>query len=368
MSRLTTRLAVVPGAALERLRNPVRGRPERLGRVLIAHHLLLGDTVMLTPLLAKLRHNEPDAEIVLSVPRAFAALYSRGPYGVVPHVFDPHDVSTLAPLFAGPGFDLAVVPGDNRYSYLALAAGARWIVAHAADRPAYKNWPVDEAVPLPDQPSAWGDMVAELVPGLAPPPYRPTDWPEPRFEYFELPASARYAVLHLGASTPLKLWEPAKWRAIAAHLLDRGLEPVLLVGPGEGALVDVVDPERRFARHPGTLRLEQVWGLLRGAQLLVVPDTGIAHLARLVGVPTVALFGPGSATVSGSGSFWRTSPFRPVTIPEFPCRDQTVLFRREVAWVRRCGRGPNECPAPRCMEAIDVALVTSAIADLLGNG
>ena len=37
--------------------------------------------------------------------------------------------ATLDALFDEPGFDLAIVPGDNRYSWLAAAAGARWIVA-----------------------------------------------------------------------------------------------------------------------------------------------------------------------------------------------------------------------------------------------
>jgi hypothetical protein len=78
----------------------------------------------------------------------------------------------------------------------------------------------------------------------------------------------------------------------------------------------------------------------------------------------VALFGPGSATISGAGEFWRDARYRAVTVSPFPCRDQRVLFKRELAWVRRCGRTLAECPHPRCMDAIDVDSVLAAIADV----
>ena len=55
--------------------------------------------------------------------------------------------------------------------------------------------------------------------------------------------------------------------------------------------------------------------LLASAALLITLDTGIAHLAKLVGVPTIALFGPGSSVLLGRGNFWRDAPFREVTIP-----------------------------------------------------
>jgi hypothetical protein len=82
-------------------------------------------------------------------------------------------------------------------------------------------------------------------------------------------------------------------------------------------------------------------------------------------VPTVALFGPGSATLYGASDFWRNARYRAVTVDPFPCRDQMRLFGRELLWVRRCARSPAECPAPRCMQAIDTAMVEAAVADLL---
>ena len=60
-----------------------RRRPDVVKRLLVAHHLLLGDTLMLTPLLKKARARFPDAEIVMTAPRRFAPLYAGKPYGPI---------------------------------------------------------------------------------------------------------------------------------------------------------------------------------------------------------------------------------------------------------------------------------------------
>ncbi|MGH8713139.1 MAG: glycosyltransferase family 9 protein [Casimicrobiaceae bacterium] len=339
-----------------------RTAPSAPRRILVAHQLLLGDTLMVTSLLAKLRTQHPAADIVMALPEACTPLYERTPYGVRALGWDPRAPSHSA-LWRERAFDLAFVPGDNRVSWLAQALGSRWIVAFGGDRPGRKSWPIDELHCYPDLPAAWTDMVATLAAGPPPHPYARGDWGDPSAAAFELPR-ARYAVLHVGASTPLKRWEPDKWRALAAWLSARGIEPVWSAGPGEEALVHDCDPDRRYRSYAGALTLPQLWGLMARAALLVAPDTGVAHLGRVVSVPTVALFGPGSALISGAGAFWRETPFRAVTIDPFPCRDQQILFKREIAWVRRCGRTIAQCPRPRCMEAIDIALCCAAIVDL----
>jgi len=135
-------------------------------------------------------------------------------------------------------------------------------------------------------------------------------------------------------------------------------------GPGESAILDAIAPPPAQVRIDGTLSLAQLWQVLARARLLVCPDTGIAHLGRIVGTPTVTLFGPGSAVICGPGEFFARMPGRAVTVDPFPCRDQTVQFFREVPWARRCerlyGEPPTRCPRARCMEAIDVTAVVAA--------
>jgi ADP-heptose:LPS heptosyltransferase len=244
-----------------------------------------------------------------------------------------------------------------------MALDSRWIVAFGGDRPAAKSFAVDELRPYPSAPAAWADMVTTLIDGPPPSPYARSSWPDPPADPFDLPAPG-YAVLHVGASTPLKQWDAARWRALAAWLDRRGIEPVWSAGRGEEATVLSCISGGSQRSYAGALKLTQLWRLLARASLLVAPDTGVAHLGRVVGVPTVALFGPGSATISGAGEFWRDARYRAVTVDPFPCRDQRVLFKRELDWVRRCGRSLSECPHPRCMDAIGLDAVTTAIEDL----
>jgi ADP-heptose:LPS heptosyltransferase len=359
-SRLYHRAEVVTRALALRT-HAQRRPPVAVRRILIAHHLLLGDTLMLTPLLAKLREQHQDADVTMTVPRACAALYASRPYGVTALPWDPRRRDPS--LFAQAPFDLAFVPGDNRYAWLAAAMNARWIVAFGGAGSLRKDWPIDALVPYAQAPAAWGDMVAAMAAGPAPAPFDPRDWPAPAATPFAQPA-APYAVLHVGASTPLKQWPADRWQALAAWLQDAGVTPVWSGGRGEDRIVAACDPDGRHASYAGRLDLAQMWHLVAGARLVVTPDTGVAHLGRIVATPTVTLFGPGSAVVTGAGEFWRNARYRAVTVDPFPCRDQQRLFGRTIGWVRRCGRSPAECATPRCMQAIGRDLVERAIVDL----
>jgi hypothetical protein len=127
-TRFGGRLRVVARAGVARIASASRrSLPHAPQRILIAHHLLLGDTLMLTALVAKLRQEHRAAELVMAVPEPYAALYAGAPYGLRAIGWNPSRPAASA-LWREHGFDLAFVPGDNRFSWLALALGARWIV------------------------------------------------------------------------------------------------------------------------------------------------------------------------------------------------------------------------------------------------
>ena len=130
-SRFPGRTGVVVRALAQR--GTRRRAPLSPARILIAHHLLLGDTLMLTPLIKKLRERHPEADIAMTVPRAYGPLYQGRPYGVRVLPWDPRQPA--AHLYDEAPFDLAFVPGDNRYAWLAAAMRSRWIVAFGGDRP-----------------------------------------------------------------------------------------------------------------------------------------------------------------------------------------------------------------------------------------
>ncbi len=378
MSRLGVR-AVTAWRALATLARPRARAGAPVRRILVAHSLLLGDTILLAPLLKALALRYPDAERVVLARPAVARLFAARPYGVTVLPYDRRDAASHRRVIDSGPYDLALVPDDNRYAWLARAAGARRVIGFADDRPAWKNRMLDRAVPYPSQPDAWADIAARTLhddgPDVDPPAFVDGEWPMPTCVPFEAP-SMPYAVLHVGASTPLKQWPAARWRVVADRLASDGLCVVWSGGASERSAFEAIAPRDGEVDLVGRLDLPQLWHLLAGARLLVCPDTGIAHLARIAGVPTVALFGPGSRVIHGAGIFWQAARFAAITVDDFPCRDQQTLYRREIAWARRCGRrfdasaepagrsDPTACGRALCMEGIATDTVVHALRDL----
>lgn len=365
MSRGQNRLRALVGALLSGVGKP-RGdaRPANPARILVLHELLLGDTLMLAPLLAALRRRYASAEIFVTANPAYAPLFSGQPYGVRVLPFTERDPNALASLAPASDCALAIVPGENRLAIVARAAGARWVVALAGGKPAWRDRAVDELVGLPSKPMALADLFVRLAgygdedaAGLR---YAPGDWPAPDCAPFDKPTGP-YAVLHVGAGSPLRLWKPDRWRSVARALANHGIEVVWTAGPREVGLVREIDPDARFRSLAGKLDLAQLWHLLGGARQAVTLDTGIAHMAKLTATPVAALYGPGSAVLFGKGRYWENNAFTEVTVRDFPCRDQRHLFKRELDWVRRCNRTPAECPRARCMDAIAPEQVLAAL-------
>ncbi|PLK50819.1 glycosyltransferase family 9 protein [Uliginosibacterium sp. TH139] len=368
MSRARARLSIF-GRLARQLLNPSawrRRKPEAPQSILVLHHLLLGDTLMLTPLLARIAARYPQARRSLSCPTALAPLYAGQPFGFTALPWNPRQ-GDIASILAAAPFDLVVIPTENRYSPLARAL-SQWVLGFADDTPRWKNWLLDEARPFPDAPAAFGDFCADLVEGPAQ-HYQPTDWPLPAAAPFSTPPTP-YVVLHLGASSPLKYWPSERWAALADWLAAQGSTPVWSAGARETALVTAADPKGRFASYAGQLDLAQLAQLFYGANLIVCPDTGVAHLARIVGTSTVALFGPGSSLISGAGKYWATSPFTAVSI-EIACRNQTNTFRRHRDWIQRCSRSfgeqPAQCAEARCMQGITLEQVKTACSAYLAR-
>lgn len=117
----------------------------------------------------------------------------------------------------------------------------------------------------------------------------------------------RHAVLLTATSRDDKLWDEANWIAIAQALINRGLTPVL---PSGNAL-ERQRAERIAAAAPGAsvappLSLRELAGLIGKAALAIGVDTGLAHLATALCVPTIALYlstDPALTGVYGTGFF-----------------------------------------------------------------
>jgi len=104
-------------------------------------------------------------------------------------------------------------------------------------------------------------------------------------------ASARHAVLLTATSRDDKLWDEGNWILVAQALIKSGLTPVFPWGNG----VERQRAERIVAAAPGAivaprLDLRELAALIGRAALAIGVDTGLAHLAAALRVPTIALF------------------------------------------------------------------------------
>jgi len=125
----------------------------------------------------------------------------------------------------------------------------------------------------------------------------------------ELPwlTAERHAVLLTATSRDDKLWPEAHWIALGQSLKKRGLSPIL----PSGSAAERARAERIAAAIPGAvvaprLNLRELAALIGRATLAVGVDTGLAHLATALRVPTIALYvatDPALTGVLGSGFF-----------------------------------------------------------------
>ena len=104
----------------------------------------------------------------------------------------------------------------------------------------------------------------------------------------------RYVVVHPGASVPARAWAPERHAALVDALVEGGRRVVvtgdsserpltsLVAGPGRPGVVDL----------GGRVDLAGLARVLGQAEVVVVGNTGPAHLAAAVGTPVVSLFSP----------------------------------------------------------------------------
>ena len=112
------------------------------------------------------------------------------------------------------------------------------------------------------------------------------------------PAAGRCLFLH-GATWSTKLYPQAMWMELARLARAAGLEVALPWGNGEERT-----RAERIAKASGAallprLDLGELMDELRRARLVVGVDSGLAHLAGALGVPTLVLYGSTSSELTG---------------------------------------------------------------------
>lgn len=100
-------------------------------------------------------------------------------------------------------------------------------------------------------------------------------------------------LVHPGSGSVHKCLEPRRMASLIEGLWEKGMYPLIVEGPADQ---DAVAQTLHFvSRPPLVLRdldLSQLAGVFAQVALYIGHDSGVTHLSALLGVPTIALFGP----------------------------------------------------------------------------
>ena len=96
--------------------------------------------------------------------------------------------------------------------------------------------------------------------------------------------------VHLGAGAASKRWPTRHWRALIAKFLGEGWRVIVVGGPDDMAAAREIEPHARLRDWTGRLAVSETAALLERADLFIGSDSGPAHIAASASTASVILF------------------------------------------------------------------------------
>ena len=323
---------------------------------LVIQTSFLGDTVLTTPLIARLAERGP-VDVVVTA--AAAGILANNPSIRELVIYDKRGRDRgvrgfvrLAGRLRARRYEAAyLAQGSLRSGALALAAGVRRRIGFAtsAGRITYTarvavapgSHHVAKLARLGGDVTARGALQPRLFPGDA----------EKRAVSALLGADDPRPLVALA---PGSVWATKRWPHYAelAAALDREARIVVVGGAADAPLAgEIIARVPRAVDATGQLSLLASAELIRRASALVTNDSAPLHLASATGTPTVAIFGP--------------------TVPAFgfgPLAPRSAIVGQELLACRPCSsHGPQRCPLGhwRCMRETSPASVATIVRGFL---
>jgi heptosyltransferase-2 len=370
-------------------------QPPTTPRILVRGTNWLGDAVMTTPALLRLREKFPGAHIALLTPEKLKDLWLYHPVVDETISFTPGEsVFSIGKKLRAGKFDLALVlPNSPRSAIETWLAGIPQRLGYAQP---WRNFFLTQAVvPRANAVKMRKRSVAEIKELIAKNPESRIQNPEiPKsthqiFEYLNLAAAlgvdskaqlpqlfvkpeeveaaknkfglekATQPIFGLNSGAeygPAKRWPIERFIAAAKEIQQRtNCVWVLFGGKGDHELTSKIAStihDSRFTIHDlsGKTSLRELMSLLKLCRVLLTNDTGPMHVAAALGTPVVVPFGSTSPELTGPGL--PGDPHHCLLKSDAPC---SPCFLRE-------------CPIDfRCMNGISVERVVKAVVDSLNR-
>ncbi len=329
-------------------------------RILIRSSNWLGDAVMSVPAVRAIKIGRPDAQITIAVPSKIAPMWKLIPEvdAILPFASNSL-LSAVRSIQRQPEFDVAILfPNSLR---VALEAWLGGVPRRVGFRGHSRSWFLNQLVPesrrpraLQHQSNCYLQIAQEIGASVADKERFSTAGPfENRSSL--LPSSNR-APLKIGLCPaaeygPAKRWPPERFAEVAVTVAAQSAVQWILFGTQNDVAIGEQIAKAlggSCVNRIGQTTFEQLIGELRECRLLLTNDTGTMHLAALLGVQTVAIFGSTEARLTG------------------PLGDRHIILRHHVecspCFLRQC---PIDF---RCMKAVGVREVADAVLSILQNG
>lgn len=173
----------------------------------------------------------------------------------------------------------------------------------------------------------------------------------------DIAVAKRYLVFVHNASWTTKLWPEEHWQELIRKAADADLQVLLPCGNDE----EKERAQRLAAHHDNALALpklslSEVGGLLDGAVGAVSCDTGLCHLAGMLGVPSVSFYGPTSVKLIGATG--KNQQHLIATSTDFPCAP---------CYARRCNLDKRNSEMSACMNAFSPEVVWNQLMELIAK-
>lgn len=342
-------------------------RREATTRILVRSLNWVGDAIMATPTISRLRQFYADAHITVMVRPWVAAIYEHNPDVDALLVVDDSGAGLwkAASRIQQEKFTLGIaLPNSLRAALLLKLGGVPVRIGYARGfgRKLLLNRPVvlDPELLKVHQVYYYLGIIAGTC-------GKPEGAPRLTLNAGELERGEMQRLLGgmgLDRGAPLigiapgsinsnaKRWAPERFAALADYLGKTHGAQVLLLGSAKEQ--DVLERVAALSRPhvhnlAGKVTLGQLIALVERLQALVCNDSGAMHIGAAMGIPTVAVFGP---------TEWATT---------YPFSPRAAMVRKEGIDCAPCML--RECPIDhRCMTGVTIEMVAEKLEPLLAAG
>ena len=320
-------------------------------RILIRSSNWLGDAVMSVPAVRAIKNGRPDAQVTIAAPAKIAPMWKLIPkVDAIISLPNASLLPVLSLLKRRPAFDVAILfPNSLR---VALESWLSRIPRRIGYHGHWRRWLLNQTVsetrkPVPPEhhslrflriarecgaeTSTILDSTSDIQTAVAHQPLK-----------IGLSPGAEYG--------PAKRWLPERFAEAATKISAQSSAQWILFGTkNDAAIGDQIAAAigDHCVNRIGRTTLDQLINELRECRLLLTNDTGTMHLAALLGVPVVAIFGSTEPRLTG------------------PLGNGHIVLRHHVECSPCFLR---ECPIDfRCMKAVSAQEAADAVLSILGE-